>query len=319
MLETPISTTALLADVTVLQHQPGKGHPERPGRFEAVLHALEQSGIRSRLLPVAARAATADELAASHTREYLALVSSEIAAGRHELSTGDTHVSAGSHQAALRAAGGVLNAVDMVMGGSARNAFCAVRPPGHHATADRGMGFCVYNNVAVAARYAQRRHGVERVLIVDWDVHHGNGTQDIFYEDGSVFFFSTHQSPWYPGTGAANETGEGAGAGTTLNRPFPARSGREQIVGAFQRDLLSAAAHFRPDLVLVSAGFDSRLGDPLGQFTLQDPDFAELTRVMLEIADKHAKGRLVSVLEGGYNLSGLASAATAHVRALCEA
>jgi acetoin utilization deacetylase AcuC-like enzyme len=204
------------------------------------------------------------------------------------------------------------------MTGAVQNAFCAVRPPGHHATPDRGMGFCIFNNIAIGTRYAQKAHGIERVLIADWDVHHGNGTQDIFYSDGSVFFFSTHQYPWYPGTGLAQETGEGKGRQTTMNFPFPAGSGRDQIVGAFRSALTKAAGEFKPDLVMVSAGFDSRLGDPLGQFTLHDGDFADLTRVMLEIADKHAGGKLVSVLEGGYDLSGLAAATTAHAQALVD-
>jgi acetoin utilization deacetylase AcuC-like enzyme len=210
----------------------------------------------------------------------------------------------------------VLNAVDAVVPGSARNAFCAVRPPGHHATPNRGMGFCLFNNVAVAARHAQRKHGLERVLIVDWDVHHGNGTQDIFYSDPSVFFFSTHQWPLYPGTGRADETGEGAGLGTTMNYPFPAGAGRAEILGAVRNSLLPAAERFHPDLVLISAGFDSRIGDPLGRFTLTDGDFADLTRAAMEIADRYAGGRVVSVLEGGYSPEGLARAAAAHVETL---
>jgi acetoin utilization deacetylase AcuC-like enzyme len=204
------------------------------------------------------------------------------------------------------AAGGVLNAVDAVLTGAACNAFCAVRPPGHHASAGRGMGFCLFNNIAIAARYAQNKYGVGRVLIVDWDVHHGNGTQDIFYSDPSVFFFSTHQWPLYPG--------DGPGQGATMNFPFPAGSGRREILGAVENHLLPAAERFQPDLVLISAGFDSRIGDPLGRFTLTDDDFADLTRAVMGI-----NSRVVSVLEGGYNLDGLASSTAAHVATLLDA
>jgi acetoin utilization deacetylase AcuC-like enzyme len=310
--------TGLLLDRFYERHTTGPRHPESPQRYEAISTALSGAGLVDSTTRVEMRPATEEEVAYCHTLEYMRTVRRDIERGERDLSTGDTTLSSHSLEVGLRAVGGVLNAVDAVMTGAVQNAFCAVRPPGHHATPDRGMGFCIFNNIAIGARYAQKAHGIERVLIADWDVHHGNGTQDIFYSDGSVLFFSTHQYPWYPGTGRAQETGEGKGRRTTMNFPFPAGSGREQIVGAFRTALIKAADEFKPDLVMVSAGFDSRLGDPLGQFTLKDSDFVELTRVMLEIADKHTGGKLVSVLEGGYDLAGLAAATTAHVQALVD-
>lgn len=312
------SSTALLADPVCKQHDPGAGHPERPERYDAVVDALTRAGLTKSLGRIEVRSATEDEIALCHSRAYIQRVKQDIGSGARELSTGDTNVSPRSLDVVLRAVGGVLNAVEAVVDRKAQNAFCVVRPPGHHARPEQGMGFCIFNSIAIAARHAQKKYGIGKVLIADWDVHHGNGTQDTFYADGSVFFFSTHQSPWYPGTGRASETGEGKGKDCTMNYPFPAGSGRGEIVGAFRDKLVAAADRFKPDLVLLSAGFDSRSGDPLGQFTLSDEDFATLTDVMLEIADKHASGRLVSVLEGGYNLSGLASAAAAHVKALAR-
>jgi acetoin utilization deacetylase AcuC-like enzyme len=311
-------TTALLADPIFREHLAGREHPERPERFDAVVRGLRQAGLIERLARVDPRAATEEELLLCHTPEYLRTAKQDVLSGRGSLSTGDTDITPNSWDVAAQAVGGVLNAVDAVAAGTVRNAFCAVRPPGHHASAGRGMGFCFFNNAALAARYAQRRHGLERVLIVDWDVHHGNGTENIFCSDPTVFFFSTHQWPLYPGTGRADETGTGAGVGTTMNFPFPAGSGRKEILGAVENSLAPAAERFRPDLVVISAGFDSRLGDPLGRFTLTDRDFADLTRAAMEIAARHAGGRVVSVLEGGYNLDGLASAAAAHVEALSE-
>ncbi|HME11162.1 MAG TPA: histone deacetylase [Bryobacteraceae bacterium] len=307
--------TALIADPICKQHHTGRGHPERPERFDAALGALE--GLN--LLRLPARFANEDELALCHSRRYVRTAEREVHDGHGELSTGDTVISARSFDAACVAAGAVMNAVDCVVSGEATNAFCLNRPPGHHATPDRGMGFCLFNNIAVGARYAQKKHGIGPVLIADWDVHHGNGTQDIFYDDGSVFFFSTHQYPWYPGTGAAEETGYGKGEGWTLNCPFPAGSGRQEILGAFEEKLLPALEKVKPELVMISAGFDSRQDDPLGDFLLTDGDFADLTRVLLEIADKYAGGRVVSALEGGYNLPGLAAAVRAHVEALGRA
>ena len=312
-------TTALLIDPIYREHLAGREHPERPERFDAVVEGLQQAGLLDQLGRVDRRAATEEELLLCHTPEYLRTVKHDVQSGSRFLSTGDTDITPNSMDIAAQAAGGVLNAVDAVISRKARNAFCAVRPPGHHANAGRGMGFCLFNNVALAARYAQRKHGLDRVLILDWDVHHGNGTQDIFYSDPTVFFFSTHQWPLYPGTGRADETGEGPGEGTTINVPLPAGSGRKEVLGAVRELLLPAADRFRPELVLVSAGFDSRVGDLLGRFTLTDRDFADLTRIVLEIGDRYAGGRVVSVLEGGYTLSGLASASAAHVEAMSMA
>lgn len=312
--------TALLLDNGLYrQHVTGEGHPERPERLEALSSAFDRAGLTQKMTRVRPRIASEDELAAVHSREYIALVKREVARGNRNLSTGDTVISPKSLDVALNAAGGVLNAVDAVFNNHSKNAFCAVRPPGHHATPTRGMGFCIFNNVAVAAKYAQKKHGAARVLIADWDVHHGNGTQDAFYSDGSVLFFSTHQYPWYPGTGAADEGGEGKGRGLIVNCPFDAGAGRSEVYTVFRQKLIPAANAFKPDLVIVSAGFDSRAGDPLGRFQLTDDDFADLTRLLLDVAEKHCGGRLVSVLEGGYSLSGLAAAATSHIRTLISA
>jgi acetoin utilization deacetylase AcuC-like enzyme len=305
-----------MADPIFREHLAGRRHPECPGRYDAVLDGLNRAGLLERVRHIEARDASDEELTLCHTSEYLRIARGDVEAGRPYLSTGDTDITPNSWEVAVRAAGGVLQAVDAVATGEVRNAFCAVRPPGHHANAGRGMGFCLLNNVAIAARYAQRKHGVGRVVIVDWDVHHGNGTQDTFYRDGSVFFFSTHQWPLYPGTGRADEIGDGPGESTTMNFPFPAGSGRREILGAVEGSLIPAMEGFRPELVLISAGFDSREGDLLGRFTLTDKDFTDLTVAVMGIAERYAGGRVVSMLEGGYNLDGLASAATAHVAAL---
>src|SRR5688572_83422 len=290
--------TGLLADPFCRNHDTGPGHPERPQRFAAAMDGLKQSGLEEKLTRLEPREVTPEELLLGHSAEYLTIAEREITGGEDQLSTGDTNVCPESWNVARRAVGGALAAVNAVVEGKVRNAFCAMRPPGHHATPNRGMGFCVFNNVAIAARYAQRRHGIGRVLILDWDVHHGNGTQDIYYSDGSVSYMSTHQSPFYPRTGAIEETGSGAGAGLILNRPVPESAGDAEVVGAYRNDFLPAGRRFAPDLVLVSAGFDSRVDDRLGRLRVTDEGYRELTRVVLEIADVAGGGRLVSVLEG---------------------
>jgi acetoin utilization deacetylase AcuC-like enzyme len=308
--------TQVFYDPATLNHEPGASHPERPQRMTAVLESVRALEKLGRVAVATPRPATEDEILAVHTLPYMNKVRAEIGAGRRTLSTGDTDLSAGSWAAALAAAGTVVSGVEGVMTGLARHSFCALRPPGHHASQSRGMGFCIFNNIAIGARYAQRRHGVERVLIADFDVHHGNGTQEVFWSDGSVLFFDTHQHPWYPGTGLPNEQGESKGRGLIMNNPFPSGSGRKEILGAFREALVPAAERFKPQLVMVSAGFDSRTGDPLGQFTLTDDDFGDLTGVAVEIARQHAGGRLVAVLEGGYSLEGLQRAVRAHLERL---
>ena len=308
--------TGYLYDEIFLQHRPGKEHPESPQRLMAIDQALRVMPFFPELIPLRPRRATLEELLLVHHREYVDLTKRECKAGMSSLSTGDTDICPESYQVALSAAGSVLAAVDAVFSGTISRAFCAVRPPGHHAGPGRGMGFCIFNNVALAARYAQKKYGAKRVLIADWDVHHGNGTQDVFYRDGSVLYFSTHLFPHYPGSGAATESGLGAAKGLIINRPFPYGAGYREIVGAFRETLIPAAREFKPDFSLISAGFDSRKNDPLGGFQVDDNGFRELTRIMLAIAAVSGKGRLVSVLEGGYDLAGLASAVCAHLEEL---
>ena len=318
----PISKpTGLLYDDVYLGHLSGNtGHPERPERLIFIRDALEKAGLMQTLYPIHPRRVTDEELELVHKPSYVALVRKELSnvQGVRELSTGDTLVSPGSLEAAEFAAGGVLNAVDAVMQGKVKNAFAAVRPPGHHATPTRGMGFCIFNNVAIAARYLQKKYGLQRVLIVDWDYHHGNGTQDTFYEDGSVFYFSTHHYGAYPGTGSAAETGAGKGAGKILNVPLPPGATDAQIEEAFQTKLVPAARSFKPDFILISAGFDGMRNDLLGVFDITPAGFATITRIVAGLSKELCQGRLVSVLEGGYRLDGLAESVLAHVKVLQE-
>ena len=311
--------TGLLYDEVYLRHLSGNTvHPERPERLTAIWAGLEKAGLVKCLVRVTPRRATDDELALVHSRAYLELTRREMSTvqGFKVLRTGDTAISRDSLDAARAAAGGVLNAVDAVMARKVKNAFCAVRPPGHHATQNRGMGFCVYNNVAVAARYLRRFHGLRHVLVVDWDYHHGNGTQDIFYGDDSVFYFSTHHYGAYPGTGSPSETGAGKGIGTTLNVPLPPGADDAQFLRAFEEKLVPAARKFKPDFILISAGFDGMRNDLLGRFDITPQGFAAVTRVVVRLADEMCQGRIVSVLEGGYRLDGLGDSVAAHIKAL---
>lgn len=310
------TNTAFVFDRIYLRHQTGSGHPERPERLTAIVDRFKQTKLIDRLLLIKPTPTTTNWVATIHRPSYIEHVRAVCAAGPGHLDSGDTPVSRDSFEVALAAAGGVQAAIDAVMDGRVRNAFCAIRPPGHHALKDRAMGFCLFNNVAIAARYLQLKYKLTRILIVDWDVHHGNGTQDAFYEDPTVFYFSTHQSPFYPGSGAAEETGAGKGLGFTCNVPLPAGSGDAEYRKAYEEQLKPAAAKFKPDFVLVSAGFDSGQADLLGGMRVTPAGFEELTRIVKGIAEQHCRGRLVSMLEGGYNLETLAASAEAHVREL---
>jgi acetoin utilization deacetylase AcuC-like enzyme len=298
------SATAILADPVYKEHWTGEGHPERPARFDAVLHALEREGFVKDALRIPARPATEDEIALCHGRKYIEIARRDVSHGPGVLSTGDTEIGPRSLEVAMKAAGGVLNAVDTVFARKAKNAFCAVRPPGHHATPDRGMGFCLFNNAAIAARYAQKKYGIDRALIVDWDVHHGNGTQDIFYADPRVFYVSMHQFPLYPGSGRLFERGAGLAEGTTMNLPFPPGTTGDAYLAAIDRVVLPVMELFGPTWLIISAGFDAHVRDPLTDLALTSGDFARMTARLCALVPP---GRRLAVLEGGYDLQALES------------
>jgi acetoin utilization deacetylase AcuC-like enzyme len=299
-----------------LKHDTGIGHPERPQRLEALIQHLLGTPLWSQLLHLSPEPAALEWVHAIHLEKYTSMIKSRCHVGEHILDEGDTHVSKDSYEVALLAAGSVLMAVDEVMTGKLDRAFCAVRPPGHHAGTSSVMGFCLFNNVAIGARYAQRKHNLKRVAIVDWDVHHGNGTQQIFYEDDTVFYVSLHQFPYYPGTGSTSERGAGPGEGFTLNCPMGAGSVDKDYVDAFQTHILPALHGFRPEILFISAGFDAHKDDPLAGIHLTEESFARMTNMLLDGTKESCEGRVVSVLEGGYNLQALARSATEHLNAM---
>jgi acetoin utilization deacetylase AcuC-like enzyme len=309
--------TALVHHPIFEKHKTGPGHPEMPERYTAVIDALKgDDGLWNSLIEITPEKASQGVVQAAHTKEHFKRVEGAFANGLDRLDA-DTVISMQSFDVSLYGAGGAVTAVDAVMQGEADNAFVAVRPPGHHATAERAMGFCLFNNVAVAARYAQNQYKeIERIAIVDWDVHHGNGTQGIFYSDPSVFFFSMHQYPWYPGTGARGETGQGRGLGSTLNVPMKAFTKARDQLSSFESAIGESAAKMAPDIVFISAGFDAHLTDPLGQLQLEDPDFDAMTRVVKQWAAEACGGRVVSCMEGGYNLETLGETVRSHVAEL---
>lgn len=301
----PVTRTGLVYDPHFLEQFRDPAHPESARRLVTLHDYFQQRDLWSRTQSIAVRMVEQSALRAIHTEPHIAAI-----AKRYPV----------AHKVALLASGGMIAAVDAVMAGRIDNAFCASRPPGHHAiNTGREEGFCYYNHIAISARHLQQKHGLERILIVDWDYHHGNGTEDAFYDDPSVLYFSTHDVHAYPATGLASRTGRGAGRGFNINVPLPCGTGDDDIVRAFEQHLLPAVVDFKPEFILISAGFDSRQSDLLGCFMVTDNGFRRLTRMMKALAATHCQGRLVSILEGGYNLKGNASAAVAHVEALLEA
>jgi acetoin utilization deacetylase AcuC-like enzyme len=306
-------SVAFISNSDCGRHDTGWGHPEHVGRLRAIPKALrEEPELYSRLLHVESRHATDDELAFAHDRAYIAQVRDIAAQGGGRLDA-DTVASEGSWDAATASAGAVLDAIDMVFGEGPRRGFCAVRPPGHHALRGAAMGFCLFGNVAIGAHYARRRHDADRVLIVDWDVHHGNGTQSLVETERDIHFVSMHQWPWYPGTGAAEDRGPHR---NVWNVPMRGNLPPEVYVDALRSAIDAATADFVPDLILISAGFDSLRGDPLGAFTLEYEHFDQLTRHLVERADDWCGGRIVSSLEGGYDPERLGVACVRHLHAL---
>jgi acetoin utilization deacetylase AcuC-like enzyme len=304
-------TTLVFTHPACSEHDPGAYHPECPARLAAVLEALRAEDLKGLEWREAPRAGV-EQLELAHPRDYVdRILASVPEAGRYALDA-DTSLSPGSGEAALRAAGALSAAVDAVMAGQGANAFCAVRPPGHHAEPSRAMGFCLFNNVAIGALHARESHGLERVAVVDFDVHHGNGTQAMFEHDARLFYASTHQFPFYPGTGAAGERG----VGNIVNAPLALNSGSSEFRQAMDARILPALREFEPDFVFISAGFDAHADDPLAGLRLVEEDYAWATREILRLAAESCGGRVVSTLEGGYHLGALAASVGAHVRAL---
>lgn len=312
--------TGFISHPIYRQHDTGPSHPESPERLAAIEEYLVKSGLNSELAEIKPSdyPDLADWIAAVHHPRYYETLKSRVPREETVYLDPDTPFSPMSLAAAEKAVSGVLTAIDRVLSGSIQNAFCAIRPPGHHAEANRAMGFCLLNNVAIAARYLQKKHRLERVFILDWDVHHGNGTQDLFYSDPTVFYFSTHQFPFYPGTGSERERGEGEGEGFTLNCPLPSGAGDSDMLHRIEKVMAPALAAFNPDFILISAGFDAHREDPLANLRVTDDGYSEMTQVVRSLAETHCGGRIVSCLEGGYHLAALARSVARHLEVLSQ-
>jgi len=313
-----MKSLALVLDPVFEEHDTGPGHPERPARLHAIRQAIARSGLGDGVQPVELERADDALLELAHDAEHIARVEEACRRGAGTIDSMDTAICAETSRIARLAAGSLVALCRRVARGDSERGFAAVRPPGHHAERDLAMGFCLFNNVVIAARYLRESEGLGRVMIVDWDVHHGNGTQHILEADPDIFFFSVHQSPLYPGTGARSETGRGDGEGATLNCPLPPGAGDADFLGALRDELVAAAERFRPDFVLVSAGFDAHRADPLAGLEVSTEAFAEATRIVLDVADRWAGGRVVSTLEGGYDLEALAGSVVTHLRTMLD-
>jgi acetoin utilization deacetylase AcuC-like enzyme len=314
-----MSATALIYHPDFSKHRVGQEHPERPQRITELMQRIKASTFASDIQWIQAEEADDDPILLNHTTQHVDWVSSLTRLAQISPVSADTHACPETTRIVRLGVGSVIKAIDMVMGGKAKNAFCAVRPPGHHAESDRAMGFCFFNNVAIGAHYLRQQYALERVAIIDWDVHHGNGTQNSFYRDEHVFFCSIHQAPHYPGTGAASETGQGKGLGSTLNIPVPYGSEDSSYFDIFKRRVGPALRTYNPDFILLSAGFDAHWRDPLGDIRLTTEGFRTLSRMVAEWAGLQSQGRLVSVLEGGYDIEGLCESTQVHLEALIEA
>ncbi len=309
--------TGIVMDNRYMEHDMGAYHPENPRRLEVIYSMLEDADIKGRFHKIEPRSATKEEICYVHSQDYVDMIA-DTRGKSHVMLDPDTSTCARSYEVAMLAAGGLCEAIRAVVEKKIDNAFALVRPPGHHAERDRAMGFCLFNNIAIGARYAQKTHAINKVLIVDWDLHHGNGTQHSFEDDASVLYFSTHQYPYYPGTGAFEEVGIGEGKGFTINVPLSHGFGDAEYSAIYNMILKPIATEFKPDLVLISAGFDIYKDDPLGGMSVTPQGFAAITRIVMNIADECCNGRLAITLEGGYNLNGLRDSVKAVLKELSD-